>query len=138
MMPRSYTARSGDFEVKLDVNVYPAGLDLEAATAINEINKDTVALIDGSSVAASSVSVNAVSDSRISATAEALTVDDTLVDLSIFELNLAGTLSANEVLGDVMASIQDSDVTTTVDDVAVSAQQHIADRRYDPGQLESF
>ena len=110
----SYTARSGDFDVDLTDFDGLAGLELEVVSAINEINKDTVTRIDTSTVVANgSVRVHAVNDSTLSANAEG---DTNLVD----PLNLAGTLAANEVLGDVTASIEDSAVSSNAD-ILVSA-----------------
>ena len=117
----TYTARSGDFAVDLTNFDVGLGLQLGKASAINEIDKDVAAQIIDSTVVASSVSVDALSNSSLSATAKALAVDEGDKDLTVFELNLAGTLSANEVLGDVTASIENSTATSTNSDVSVRA-----------------
>ena len=117
----SYTALSDDFSVNLNSFSGALSLTLGKASAINEINKDTTAQMLNSTVNGSTVVVEALSNSTLSATAKALAVDEGDQDLSVFTLNLAGTLSANEVLGNVAASIEGSNVTTTAGDVSVSA-----------------
>ena len=118
----TFTATSSDVQFDLlDFLGSRVDLVLGEASAFNEINKDTTAQIDSSTIIGATVTVEALNDSRLGARTDALVVDDTGVDLNIFALNLAGTISANEVLGDVRASIEDSTVTASSGDVAVSA-----------------
>ncbi|MCH7908486.1 MAG: LEPR-XLL domain-containing protein, partial [Candidatus Hydrogenedentes bacterium] len=125
----SYTARSGDFLAAAAdiVSAFPSGFDLDIASAINEINKNTEASITNSAntitVTNGDVKLEAVIDMQVSATADAISITDAGGILPIYNLSVGGTFAANEVLGDATAYISDSTIITTgVDgDVLVSA-----------------
>ena len=115
----SHLARSGDFQMDVDdfLSELQSGVELGKASAINEIEKNTTASIQNSAetitVTNGDVVVEALSEMRISGTAEALAISDTSDVLPTLNLNVAGTLAANEVRGDVRAFIIDSQVTAS-------------------------
>ena len=111
----------------LDINSqHITGIDaftvtISATSAVNILDKDVAAKITNATVnSAGQVIVNAVDNETIISLADTETVTITTTPLDKGYFVFGGTFAANSILGQVIASIQGSSVTTTTPDAGSS------------------
>ena len=115
----SLTAIAQSFDINSQhlVGLDTVTLTITATSAVNTLDKDVTAELTHSSViSAGEVTVQAIDNETIISLAdtEAVVVTTTPLDKGYFEFG--GTFAANSILGQVIASIQASSVTTSTAD----------------------